>query len=146
MQTLTCILISWRHFTAFCRKIIILSLIGLHLWNIKYFIFDVGSMIVGAMIIGAMNIGAKIVGAMIVGAMRRPRLHHHSDPIYPLDILSRTIFSGCRRVSYFSDVKYFTAIGRPSVSLCVKSVRNQHIYLQKKCDTFVKIQNSMIFP
>ena len=131
MQTLTCILISWRHFTAFCRKIIILGLIGLHLWDINYFIFDVGSMIVGAMFIGAMNIGAKIVGAM-----RRPRLHHHSDPINPLDILSRTIFSGCRRISYFSDVKYFTAIGGPSVSLRVKSVRNQHIYLQKKWDTF----------
>ena len=143
-----------------------MSLRDLYLLNIKYVIFDVGAMIfgaivvgamivgaisvkamiVGAMIVRAMIVGAMIVGTMIVRGMKRPLLHHHSDPIYPLYILSRTIFSVCRRVSYFSDVKYFTAIGGLSVSLCVKSVRNQHIFLQKQCEAFVKIRNSMTFP
>ena len=50
----------------FSYKIIVLSLIGLHLLNIKDVIFRVGAMIVGKVIVGAMIAEAMIVGAMIV--------------------------------------------------------------------------------
>ena len=50
------------------------------------------------------------------------------------------------RVSYFLHVKYFTAIGGLPVSLCVKIIDEQHIFLKRNVIDINKILNSMTFP
>ena len=49
--------------------------------------------------------------------------HHNSGTKAEPDRVSR--------VSYFLFIKYFTAIGGLPVSLCVKSIGNQHIFLKR---------------
>ena len=81
----------------------------------------------------------------LVAVYRNPHLRADSNTrfVVRIFILSDSNFFHSQKHC----IKYLTAaIDGLSVSLCVKSVRNQHIYLQKKCETFVKIRNSMTFP
>ena len=117
----------------FFRKIIILSLLGLLLLNIKYVIFGVGVMIVGAMIVGAIIVGAIIVGAMIVGAMIVGTM------IVGAIIVGANIVEAMRRPRRLSSVKYSGCI----VSRVTISEEN---FIHTTCETgFQTISNKYYF-
>ena len=112
----------------FFRKIIILSLIGLLLLNIKDAIFGVGAMIVGAMIVGAIIVGAMIVGAMIVGTM-----------IVGAMIVGANIVEGMRRPRRPSSVKY-------SGRIAFRVTISEGNFIHSTCETgFQTIYNKYYF-